>query len=390
MTSFLARVYAFNFFDRFILIFPLYTVMFVDAGLKPVEITVCLTAWSITSFVLQVPSGVIADRWSRRHILAWSQLARGAGFVVWLLDPHFWGFLAGLLLWGVKSAFTSGTYEALLYDELRARGEAQSYTRIFGRTRAIQSGGVLLAALGAAVAARFGYAATLLASLVAVALATVAALSLPPAAPTLPRDQPFLAQIRYGLAASFREPAVMSILAFSAIVLALGAALEEFWPIFGAKVGLSRPVIAVFVGAQNGVEMLVSLIAYRLAGLPTRGFYALFAIGGLLLAIAAGIFTPSAMLLLAAYSGLMKLVAVVFEGRLQHLIPSDRRATIGSVKSFLAQIGITALYMSFGPVAEATSYRIAFMACGFAGIAIGLTYLASLWMRRAVRAPSSL
>jgi len=383
MTSFLARVYAFNFFDRFILIFPLYTVMFVDAGMKPVEITVCLTAWSVTSFVLQVPSGVVADRWSRRHILAWSQLARGVGFTVWLVYPHFWGFLVGLLLWGIKSAFTSGTFEALLFDEMKARGKAQDYTLIFGRTRAVQSGGVLLAALGAAVVARFGYAPTLVASLVSVAVAFVAAVSLPLAPRTFAREQAFLAQLRLGLSESFHAPPVMSILAFSAIVLALGAALEEFWPIFGAKVGLTRPVIAVFVGAQNGVEMLVSLIAYRLSGLPTRGFYALFAIGGLLLAVAAGLFTPCAMLLLAVYSGLVKLVGVVFEGRLQHAIASERRATIGSVKSFLAQIGITVLYMSFGPVAQATSYKIAFMVCGLAGLAIGLTYLALPGLRRA-------
>jgi len=384
MTSFLARVYAFNFFDKFILIFPLYTVMFVDAGLKPVEITVCLTAWSITSFVLQVPSGVVADRWSRRQILAWSQLVRGAGFVVWLLYPHFWGFFVGLQLWGIKSAFTSGTFEALLYDELKARGEAEGYIRIFGRTRAVQSGGVLLAALGASVVARLGYDAMLIASLVSVGLAFAAAVSLPPAPPAASAGvQDYLAHLRLGLAAAFRERAVLSVLAFSAIVLALGAGLEEFWPIFGAKVGLTRPVIAVFVGAQNAVEMLVSLIAYRLSGLPTRGFYALFGLGGLLLATAAGIFTPSAMLLLALYSGMMKLVAVVFEGRLQHLIPSDRRATIGSVKSFLAQVGITILYMSFGPLAAWASYRIAFAACGGVGLCIGLGYLALPRLRRA-------
>ena len=386
MTSFLARVYALSFFDRFILIFPLYTVMFVDAGLKPVEITVCLTAWSLTSFALQVPSGVIADRWSRRHLLALAQLVRGSGFVVWLLYPHFWGFLAGLVLWGIKSAFTSGTFEALLYDELKARGKAQDYLRIFGRTRAVQSGGVLLAALGAAVAARFGYGATMVASLVAVGLATMAAMSLPAAPPaTSAREHDYLAHLRLGLAAAFREPAVLSILAFSAIVLALGAALEEFWPIFGAKVGLTRPIIAVFVGAQNAVEVVVSLVAYRVAGLPTRGFYAVFAVGGLVLLAAAGLFTPSAMLLLALYSGLMKLVGVVFEGRLQHMIASDQRATIGSVKSFLAQIGITALYMSFGPVAQSTSYRIAFMACGAAAVAIGAGYLARPRLREASR-----
>jgi MFS family permease len=383
MTSFLARVYAFNFFDKFILIFPLYTVMFVDAGMKPVEITVCLTAWSAATFLLQVPSGVIADRWSRRHILAWSQLVRGAGFVVWLLHPHFWGFLAGLLLWGVKTAFTSGTFEALLYDELKAQGRALEYTRIFGRTRAVQSGGVLLAALGAAVVARSGYGSMLIASLVAAALAFAAAVSLPPAPRAMPAGEPgYLAHLRLGLAASFRQPAVLNILVFSAIVLALGAALEEFWPIFGAKVGLSRSIIALFVGAQNGVEVLVSLIAYRMSGLPTRGFYAFFAVGGLVLATAAGIFTPAAMLLLAIYSGLMKLVAVVFEGRLQHIIPSDRRATIGSVKGFLAQVGLIALYLSFGPVAQATSYRIAFLACGAAAIAIGLGYLTLPQLRR--------
>jgi hypothetical protein len=70
MPRFLTRIYVFKFFDAFILIVPLYTVMFVDAGLKPVEISVCLTAWSVVTFALQVPSGVIADRWSRRYILA--------------------------------------------------------------------------------------------------------------------------------------------------------------------------------------------------------------------------------------------------------------------------------------------------------------------------------
>ncbi|HEY3800533.1 MAG TPA: MFS transporter [Caulobacteraceae bacterium] len=380
MTSFLARVYAFSFFDRFILIFPLYTVMFVDAGLSPAEITICLTAWSVTSFVLQVPSGVIADRWSRRHILAAAQAVRAVGFVIWLIDPHFWGYFAGLQLWGIKSAFTSGTYEALLYDELKARGQAQNYTRIFGRTRAVQSGGVLAAALGAAVVARLGYPVMLDASLAASGLCAAAAISLPAAPPTLTaREHNYLEHLRLGLVASFRAPVVLSILAFSAVVLALGAALEEFWPIFGAKVGLGRGVIAVFVGGQNAVEVAVSLVAYRLAGLPTRGFYALFALGGLILATAAGIFTAPAMLLLAAYSGLMKLVAVVFEGRLQQVIGSETRATIGSVKSFVAQVGITGLYLTFGPLAGATSYQVAFLACGMAGAAIGVGYL--VWGR---------
>ena len=378
MTSFLTRVYAFKLFDALILIFPLYVVMFADAGLTPIQISACLIAWSAVNFVLQVPSGVIADRYSRRWILAIAQLGRGAGFATWLVFPHFWGFLVGLLLWGLKSAFTSGTFEALLYDELKARDATDAYTRVFGRSRAVQSIGILLSALGAAAVAHYGYRPALLASAGSSVLAIAAALALPRApAQVMAAEMDYLSHLRQGLVISFRDPVVLNILVFSSIVLALGAALEEFWPIFGAHVGLTRPVIALFVGAQNAIEALVSLVAYRLANLRPRGFYALFAFGGAVLIAATAAFRPSAMILLALYSGLMKLIAVVFEGRLQHAIGSGQRATIGSVKGFMAQIGITGLYVGFGPVAQATSYRTAFMACGCAGIAVGLGYLAA-------------
>jgi len=383
MTNFLARVYAFKLFDAFILIFPLYVVMFADAGLTPVQISICLIAWSAVNFVLQVPSGVIADRYSRRRILALAQLGRGAGFAIWFIYPHFWGFLLGLLLWGVKSAFTSGTFEALLYDELKAIGSTAAYTRVFGRTRAVQAIGVLLAALGSAAIARYGYRPALLASAGSALLALVAALALPqaPAQASVTKTD-YLSHLRQGLAISFREPVVLNILVFSSFVLALGAALEEFWPIFGAKVGLARPVIALFVGAQNAIEALVSLVAYRVTNLRPQGYYALFAFGGLVLIVAAAAFKPWAMILLAGYSGLMKLIAVVFEGRLQHAIGSGQRATISSVKSFMAQIGLTALYVGFGPVAQASSYRIAFMACGCAGVAVGVSYLVRVGLAR--------
>ena len=136
--------------------------MFVDAGLSPVEIAIALTAWSATTFFLQIPAGVIADRFSRRHVLAIAQAGRAAGFALWLIWPHFWGFFAGQVLWGCKSAFTSGTFEALLYDELKARGREDRYTRMIGRAQAVQALGVLCASVGAAAMARLGYPAALL------------------------------------------------------------------------------------------------------------------------------------------------------------------------------------------------------------------------------------
>jgi MFS family permease len=378
MASFLARVYAFQFFDSFILIFPLYVVMFADAGLSPVQIAIVLIAWSVTAFVLNVPAGVVADRWSRGLVLTLAQFARALCFVIWWAWPHFWGFLVGLMFWGVKSAFTGGTFEALLYDELKAAGAALEYPKIYGRSRALKALAIILASLGAAVVAPLGYGTTLAASLAAVGASVGAAASLPRVAKAVEsRERDYLGHLRQGLTLAVGNRAVFGILAFSAGVLALGGALEEFWPIFGAKVGLSRSMIAIFVGAQQAVEAVGSLTAHRLARARLKWFHGLFTLAGGLLIAAAVLFSAPAMALLALYSGAMRLLDVAFEGRLQHAIPSENRATIGSVKGFFGEVGVTGLYMGLGPLAQATSYRTAFTICGMAGVAIGATFLAA-------------
>lgn len=56
----------------------------------------------------------------------------GVRFLLWFLFPGFWGFLIGLVRWGVKTALVSGTFEALLFDELKAQGREHLYARAIG------------------------------------------------------------------------------------------------------------------------------------------------------------------------------------------------------------------------------------------------------------------
>ncbi len=119
MRSFLLKIYSYRFFDDLILVYPLYTVMFADKGVTPAQIAVLLSVWSVTSLLLEIPSGVWADRYSRKNILFIGQIIRAVGYFIWLISPNFLGFLVGFLCWGIKSALTSGTLQALIYDELK-------------------------------------------------------------------------------------------------------------------------------------------------------------------------------------------------------------------------------------------------------------------------------
>jgi Na+/melibiose symporter-like transporter len=81
------------------------------------------------------------------------------------------------------------------------------------------------------------------------------------------------------------------------------------------------------------------------------------------------------MLLLVVFSGSLKVIDIVFEGRLQDRLPSETRATIASVKGFAVEAAVTLLYLSFGPLAQLTSYRTAFLATGALIGAIGAVLL---------------
>ena len=49
--------------------YPLYALLFLDTGLSEAQISVLFALWSITAFVAEVPTGALADRWSRRGSL---------------------------------------------------------------------------------------------------------------------------------------------------------------------------------------------------------------------------------------------------------------------------------------------------------------------------------
>src|SRR4051794_19086871 len=80
-----ATLYAYTFFDEFILLYPFYALLFVDTGLSTAEISSLLVIWSVTAIVTEVPSGVWADVVSRRRLLALAPLLAAAGFALWVV-----------------------------------------------------------------------------------------------------------------------------------------------------------------------------------------------------------------------------------------------------------------------------------------------------------------
>lgn len=384
MRGVLGKIYAYRALDDFILIYPLYAVMFVDHGVSPSQLATLFAVWSAVGLALEVPSGVLADHFSRKHLLAIGQLLRAAGYICWLLFPSFWGYLAGFVLWGIKGALQSGTFEALVYDELDRRGAADDFAKVIGQARAGGIVAILVAMLAAAAVHSFGgYELLVLLSIAAVIAAAIVALALPSA----PRAQStgetdYLAHLRRALGETLRTPAILRPMLVVVTLWTLGGSLDEFWGIYGEEAGLSREAIPIYYAATYATSAVASALAYRLGGTPAAALYGVAILAGGALIAAAQMMSPAGMLLLAVFAGLVKLIDINFEARMQHAIPTERRATIASLAGFLWTVGSIGLYLTFGQIAERWSYAAAFMTFGVVMALSGAAVLFSRAFRR--------
>lgn len=119
------------------------------AGLSPLQLVLIGTALEVAAFVFEIPTGVLADVYSRRLSVIIGYILMGLGFLVEGFFPAFIPILLAQVIWGLGYTFTSGAEEAWISDEI---GE-ESANRLFLRAARI---GLYASLVGMALAALVG------------------------------------------------------------------------------------------------------------------------------------------------------------------------------------------------------------------------------------------
>ncbi len=88
------------------------------AGLTPVQLILVGTALEISAFVFEVPTGIVADVYSRRLSIIIGYILMGIGFLVEGFLPSFLPILLAQVIWGLGYTFTSGATQAWISDEI--------------------------------------------------------------------------------------------------------------------------------------------------------------------------------------------------------------------------------------------------------------------------------
>ncbi len=112
------------------MVFTLYNIYVVStAQLDPLQLVLLGTALEVSVFIFEVPTGVVADVFSRRLSVLIGLFIIGAGFVLTGAWPAFWSILIGQVLWGLGYTFTSGAQQAWISDEIGEENAAAAFLR---------------------------------------------------------------------------------------------------------------------------------------------------------------------------------------------------------------------------------------------------------------------
>lgn len=113
--------------------------------------------YALTIVLLEVPTGVMADKWGRKIMLVLSALLGCSEFLILIYATEFWHFALVVFLAGISRSASSGSENALLYDTLSLLGMSSQFEKRLGRLHACDLFSAMLAALcGSLLAGKFG------------------------------------------------------------------------------------------------------------------------------------------------------------------------------------------------------------------------------------------
>ena len=97
--------------------------------LSPLQLILVGTTLETVCFISQIPTGVLADTYSRRNSVVIGYLLMGIGFLVEGFIPSFLAILLAQILWGCGSTFVSGAEEAWCADEIGEENVGHAFIR---------------------------------------------------------------------------------------------------------------------------------------------------------------------------------------------------------------------------------------------------------------------
>lgn len=127
---------AFMFLDSLAIsfFFGTYQLFLTQKGLSLLEINLLNCCFMFSSFLLEIPTGAIADFLGRKRSVIIGLWFYSISFLIYFLSDNFWQFLLAEIIGAFAVSCISGALEALVVDSLNHHGYKDGLENVFRKT----------------------------------------------------------------------------------------------------------------------------------------------------------------------------------------------------------------------------------------------------------------
>ena len=383
----ITKNYIFTLFFNLNLTRGIWMIYLAYRGFSLLELGIFEGIFHITSFLMEVPTGAVADIWGRKI----SRLCGRAMFFLSLLIMYYSGSFfiqaAGFAFCAIGYNLESGAGEALVYDSMLLSGEKENYKKIAGRQELILQAAFIISYLAGGYLAVRSYLYVFMLSALFAAASFITALGFkePPIREERekkkfhPEDilKSMISQTGDSIIVIRQKPRIALFILFSEIIftfiISLFFYLQNFWKGEGKSefyIGIVYAVYALTAGitgykasviekkiGEKGVLLLMpAALVFCLWGIALSGYKEIFYI----------------------LTGVIEGVLIVaISDYINRLIPSANRATVLSFQSMAFSFFMIIVFPVVGWIGDNYSLSGAFTVMAAAGTIISVFFIVS-------------
>ena len=341
---------------------------FIQNGLSLLQIGLLESIFHGTSLLCEIPSGMLADRFSYKTNLYLARLASiGSSILILLGHGNFWIYALAMMVNAWSYNFDSGTSTAFLYDSAVEAGQKDRYLQISSFLSGVAE---VTRTLGTVVAGFFVHGALAWTYLIAIGLSLLSIVLIflmkEPESKSGERNHLTLKRILVVVKQEWQEKPVLFywMLTYQLV----GTIMCMFYFYYQQKISdLASWQVSLIMLVGSGINLLAVYLASQIGKKwnSNQVFPVLVALTGVALFLV-GVRTPFAYL--SVYLLTNALYAVyqpIYYNELQAYLPSSVRATMLSINSMLFSLSMIVIFPLTGWLIDRWGLVAVFLVLGF-------------------------
>ncbi len=354
-------------------------------GFSLIELGIFEGIFHLTTFIMEIPTGIVADLWGRRFSRLLGRVIFLISLGIMFLSYSFALQLTGFIITAIGYNLESGAGEALLYDSMKELGIEGQYKKTAGKNNFVDwTGGILSFLIGGYFAVHLGYTWVFIPSMIIVIVSIFVTCSM--YEPTLTMKEQIRlrkmgwiramgVQTTESLKVVKERPRIAFLILFSELIFMFLTSLFFYLQTYWKTEGLNEFQIGTILAVSGALSAVTGLMGQKIESKIGEKGILLFAPLLLIFAlwgVALTPYTPYFFIITGFIDGLLY---VAVQDYLNKMIPSERRATVLSFQSMIFSLYMIIFFPVIGYFGDKHGLEYSFIGLAIAGTVMYSFYL---------------